>query len=290
MSSINSLYDWLSGGRSRSYLKEKVVLITGASSGIGRQLAVDFYKYGAKVILAARRIDVLLNLKDELRSMNCNVYDPKILSLDLEKIDTIKDKAEEAVKMFGCVDILVNNAGMSVRGGCLETDISVHSRLMTVNYLGVVELTRHVVPDMLTRDSGHVLVISSVQGLLPTPWRSGYTASKHAVQAWADSLRSELCDTGVSVSVVSPGYVNTNLSRNALTSSGEKHGEMDSSTESGYSVEYVSDQVISCLLRQDCHLLLAPLYIRVAVILRTLLPALYRYIINKRALKEKKNQ
>ena len=91
---------------------------------------------------------------------------------------------------------------------------------MTVNYLGVVELTRHVVPDMLTRDSGHVLVISSVQGLLPTPWRSGYTASKHAVQAWADSLRSELCDTGVSVSVVSPGYVNTNLSRNALTSSG----------------------------------------------------------------------
>ena len=91
---------------------------------------------------------------------------------------------------------------------------------MTVNYLGVVELTRHVVPDMLTRDTGHVLVISSVQGLLPTPWRSGYTASKHAVQAWADSLRSELCDTGVRVSVVSPGYVNTNLSRNALTSSG----------------------------------------------------------------------
>ena len=153
-------------------------------------------------------------------------FEPKILTLDLEKIETIKSKAEEAISMFGHLDILINNAGLSVRGGCLETDVSVYTRLMTVNFLGVVELTRHTCPGMLTRGSGHVLVISSVQGLLPTPYRGPYTASKHAVQAWADSLRAELANTGVTVTTVSPGYVNTNLSRNALTSSGN-HGSIN---------------------------------------------------------------
>ena len=161
----------------------------------------------------------MINMKDEVPNAS-QLYEPKILTLDLEKIETIKAKAEEAISLFGHLDVLINNAGLSVRGGCLETDISVYTRLMTVNFLGVVELTRHTCPHMVTRGSGHVLVISSVQGLLPIPHRGAYTASKHAVQAWADSLRAELSDTGVQVTTVSPGYVNTNLSRNALTSSG----------------------------------------------------------------------
>ena len=110
---------------------------------------------------------------------------------------------------------------MSVRGGCLETELAVFTRLMNVNFLGVVELTRCLVPGMLARPAGgHVVVVSSVQGRLPVPHRAAYTASKHAVQAWADSLRAELSHTRVAVTVISPGYVDTNLSRNALNSSG----------------------------------------------------------------------
>ena len=174
--------------------------------------------------------EIFVIFRDEMIAMDqlpntSQFFEPKILTLDLEKIDTIKSKAEEAISMFGHLDILINNAGLSVRGGCLETDVSVYTRLMTVNFLGVVELTRHTCPDMLTRGSGHVVVISSVQGLLPTPYRGPYTASKHAVQAWADSLRAELVNTGITVTTVSPGYVNTNLSRNALTSSGN-HGSV----------------------------------------------------------------
>merc|ERR1712126_668974 len=104
--------------------------------------------------------------------------------------------------------------------------------------------------------------------------------------AWADSLRAELSDTGVKVTVVSPGYVKTNLSRNALTSSGSQYGQLDSSTQSGYRVEYVSDQVIASLVGSDRQLVLAPFYVRIAIILRTVWPKLYRYIMNRRALKE----
>lgn len=106
------------------------------------------------------------------------------------------------------------------RGGALETELSVYSRLLTVNYLGCVELTSHLVPHMVTRGSGHVLVVSSVQGLLPIPQRAAYCSSKHALQAWADCLRAELVDTGLYVSVISPGYVQTDLSKHALTASG----------------------------------------------------------------------
>ena len=103
-----------------------------------------------------------------------DVYEPKILSLDLEELNTLKSKATEALSLFGSVDILVNNAGMSVRGGTLETDLSVYSRLININYLGCVDLTRHLLPSMITSSSGHVMVISSVQGLLPLPGRAAY--------------------------------------------------------------------------------------------------------------------
>lgn len=291
---FSELYDSLLGSDRKS-LRNKVVLITGASSGIGRQLATDLYKSGSKVILASRSLELLQLLRDELIDIgkldNSSEYiDPEIVSLDLEKIETLKDKYNEALAIFGHIDILINNAGLSNRGDCLETEIEVYTRLMTINYLGVVELTRHTCQQMVERGSGHVVFISSVQGLIPIPYRGAYSGSKHAIQAWAESLRAELSDKGVSVTTVCPGYVNTNLSRNALTGSGDKHGVLDSTTKSGYSVEYVSDRIISGMVNNDQQLVLAPLYVRLAILIRTLLPSLYRFIMNRRALKEKKCQ
>lgn len=291
---FSELYDSLLGSDRKS-LRNKVVLITGASSGIGRQLATDLYKSGSKVILASRSLELLQLLRDELIDIgkldnSSEHFDPEIVSLDLEKIETLKDKYNEALAIFGHIDILINNAGLSNRGDCLETEIEVYTRLMTINYLGVVELTRHTCQQMVERGSGHVVFISSVQGLIPIPYRGAYSGSKHAIQAWAESLRAELSDKGVSVTTVCPGYVNTNLSRNALTGSGDKHGVLDSTTKSGYSVEYVSDRIISGMVNNDQQLVLAPLYVRLAILIRTLLPSLYRFIMNRRALKEKKCQ
>ena len=267
--------------------------MTGASSGIGKQLALDLFKYGSKVILAARSTEILLSLRDEMKEMmgNCGedfMHEPKILTMDLEKLEIIPSKAEEALSLFGHVDILVNNAGMSVRGGCLETELAVFTRLMNVNFLGVVELTRCLVPGMLARPAGgHVVVVSSVQGRLPVPHRAAYTASKHAVQAWADSLRAELSHTRVAVTVISPGYVDTNLSRNALTGSGARHGQLDAATSSGYSVQRVSGEILAGVVRGEAELVLAPLHVRLAILVRTLLPGLYRWIMARRAAGER---
>jgi len=272
----------------------KVVLVTGASSGIGRELAIQLVRQGMKVILAARSTEKLVELRNNLINSDKKgmetFYPPQVLTLDLEDLDNIKVKAEEALQMFGKIDILVNNGGMSVRGATLDTQLSVHQRLMNVNYFGSLELTRNITPHMVERGDGMVVIVSSVQGRLATPNRTAYAASKHAVQAWADCMRAELCDDGVDVVLISPGYVNTDLSRNALTASGDSHGQLDKATEHGYSVQYVASQIIDSMVRKRKELLLAPIHMWLAVLLRALLPGIYFYIMKRRAAKDRKDK
>ena len=258
----------------------KVVLVTGASSGIGRELAIQMVKQGMKVILAARSTEKLVELRNNLINSDkkgMTMFDPQVLTLDLEDLENLKDKAEEAVKIFGSIDILVNNGGMSVRGGTIETQLSVHQRLMNVNYFGSLELTRQVASHMVAAGSGKIVLVSSMQGRLATPYRTAYAASKHALQAWADCMRAELSGDGVEVLVVSPGYVSTDLSRNALTASGSSYGQLDKTTEQGYSVQYVAQQILEGIMKGKKELILAPLHVRLAIILRVLLPGLYFY-------------
>jgi len=270
----------------------KVVLVTGASSGIGRELAIQLARQGMKVILAARSTEKLVEIRNNLINGDKKgietFYDPQVLTLDLEDLDNIKMKAEEALSMFGGIDYLVNNGGMSVRGSTLDTQLSVHQRLMNVNYFGSLELTRHITPHMC--GGGMVVIVSSVQGRLATPYRTAYAASKHAVQAWADCMRAELAEEGVDVLVISPGYVNTDLSRNALTHSGDRYGHLDNTTEQGYSAKYVAQQIMESMVRRRKELILAPLHVWLAVLLRALLPGVYFYIMKRRARKEKKTQ
>jgi len=284
-----------SGGQPYQHpsLVGKVVLVTGASSGIGRELAIQMVRQGMKVILAARSTEKLVELRNNLINSDkkgMTVYDPQVLTLDLEDLDNIKAKAEEALEIFGTIDILVNNGGMSVRGGTLETQLSVHQRLMNVNYFGSLELTRHIAPHMVAAGAGLIVLVSSVQGRLATPYRTAYAASKHALQAWADSMRAELSGDGVGVLVVSPGYVSTELSKNALTASGDSYGQLDKNTEQGYSVQYVAQQILESMVKGKKELVLAPLHVRLAVLLRALLPGVYFYIMKRKAIKEKKAQ
>jgi len=271
-------------------LANKVILVTGASSGIGRELATQLFKHGAKLILASRSTEKLEALKTELLEQIASpvpVHVPAVLTLDLEQVEHLSEKAAEALRLFGGVDVLVNNGGMSVRGGAVETQLSVHMRLMGVNYFGSMELTRHIVEDMISRGGGMVVNISSVQGRLAIPFRAAYSASKHALQAFSDSLRAEVASAGVHVLVVSPGYVNTELSRNSMTADGQVYNRMDPNTASGYSAEYVASEVIKGILRQDKEIVLAPLMHRVAIVLRAVFPSLYFKIMESRAQKQK---
>lgn len=201
----------------------KTVWITGASSGIGEAFARAFYKSGANLILSSRREDALINVRSDLGDDGSRV---KVLPLDLTQQESFPALTQQAIDMFGAVDILLNNGGVSQRSEVLETDMEVIRRLMEINYFGSAALTKAVLPHMTERKSGHIIVTSSVAGKIGTKYRSGYAASKHAVQGFFNSLRQEMYEHDIAVTLLCPGFIKTNISKNALTADGRKFGKM----------------------------------------------------------------
>lgn len=269
----------------RPKLQDKVVLITGASSGLGESLAHSFYKAGCRVILAARREEELERVRNDLLAEHVlePVHPPVVLPLDLSDLNTLPNRVRQALAIFGHIDILVNNGGISNRGDVLSTDAEVFKRIMVVNYFGTLVLTKAVLPSMIEQRSGHIVQVGSVQGKIAIPYRSAYAASKHALHAFSDSLRAEVARYNIKVSVISPGYIATQLSVNALTESGEVHGKMDSTVASGYTPEYVSKKILSAIVDGKKELTIAPASNRLAVTIRTLSPSLYFWIMERRA-------
>lgn len=207
----------------------KVVWITGASSGIGKALAIELSKLDAKLILSARNEEKLIAVKQECENSEMI----KILRLDLEDYSNFDDKVREAINWFGRIDILVNNGGISQRSLVSETTIEVDKRIMNINYLGTVALTKALLPHFIKNKSGQFVVTTSIVGKIGTPLRSSYAASKHALHGFYDSLRAENHKNNIAVTLVCPGFVNTNVSLNALTGDGTAQNKMDAATQNG---------------------------------------------------------
>ncbi|XP_067136657.1 dehydrogenase/reductase SDR family protein 7-like isoform X2 [Centruroides vittatus] len=270
--------------RRNRYLEDKVVLITGASSGLGESLAHKFYTAGSKVILSARRKEELERVKNDLLNLKVEkAHEPAILILDLNELREIPFKANEALDIFGKIDILVNNGGISYRGEIISTSVDVDLRILVVNYLGHVTLTKALLPSMIKQNNGHIIAISSIQGKIAIPFRSAYSASKHALQAFFDVLRSELGETNIHTCIVSPGYIKTNLSINALTDTGSTYGVMDKTTSTGMDPNDVADAIIDAVLLRKNELILSTLLPQLALLLRIMWPSLYFYLMQKRA-------
>ncbi|KZC13256.1 Dehydrogenase/reductase SDR family protein 7-like [Dufourea novaeangliae] len=159
---------------------------------------------------------------------------------------------------------------------------------MLTNYFAQIALAKAVLPFMIQQQYGHIVCISSVQGKISIPNRSAYAASKHALQAWCDSCRAELADQNIKVTVISPGYVQTALSLNALTGTGQIYGVMDKTTQEGYSPEYVAHRILEAILKDEKDVVIATLTPKLAIYLRTLCPTLYFWIMHKRAKKSEK--
>ncbi|XP_071450863.1 dehydrogenase/reductase SDR family protein 7-like [Hetaerina americana] len=277
-------YRWRRNVRS---LQKKVVLITGASSGLGEALAHSFYLRGCKLILAARRKDELERVKQDLLRLKRQVgvtYPPVAMLLDLSDLNSLPKFVQDVHAIHGQIDILVNNAGISHRGDAISTSMDVHAKVMIVNYLGHVALTKAVIPAMVEKHSGHIVAISSVQGRFALPYRSAYSASKHALQAFCDSLRAEVAENGISITVVSPGYIRTSLSLNALTPNGTAHGVMDETTAAGMEPEKIAEMVVNEVARgHSGDLIVSGTLPHLAILFRTLIPSLYFWIMNNRA-------
>ncbi|ARV07129.1 short chain dehydrogenase [Polaribacter sp. SA4-10] len=207
----------------------KVIWITGASSGIGKSLAIELSNQNAKLILSSRKMAALELVKKACK----NSSNVKVISLDLEDFTNLKPKVDEAISAFGTIDILVNNGGISQRSFVKDTKIAVDKRLMDINYLGTVALTKEVLPHFIKNKKGHFVVTTSIVGKIGTPLRSSYAASKHALHGFFDSLRAEHFKDNIAVTLVCPGFVNTNVSKNALTGDGTPQEKMDVATQNG---------------------------------------------------------
>ncbi|KAF7662641.1 hypothetical protein LDENG_00231060 [Lucifuga dentata] len=213
------LWACMAGNRPESKLKGLVVWITGASSGIGEELAYQLAGCGCRLILSARRVDELNRVKICCLERS-SLEDDDILVLPLDLLDrkSHEAKTEAVIQHFGNIDILINNGGRSQRSLCIETSIDVYQALMELNFLGTVSLTKQVLPHMTQRGTGSIVTVSSVTGLIGVPLSTGYCASKHALQGFFNALRTELADyPKILVSTVCPGPVQSKIVHNAFT-------------------------------------------------------------------------
>ncbi|ELR73554.1 putative oxidoreductase/dehydrogenase [Fulvivirga imtechensis AK7] len=225
-------------------VKGKVIWITGASSGIGEALAYTLSQKGANLILSARRRAELERVMSSCDGSEQNI---KILPLDIAQRNSLKLTTAAAIQLFGHIDILINNAGISQRSLAKDTPPDVDRKIMEVNYFGTIELTKYLLPHFLERKSGQYVTVTSLVGKFGTPYRSGYSASKHALHGFFDSLRAELHSTGITTTIVCPGFIHTNVSVNALTETGEKLNKMDNAQASGMAPEVFAKKMIAAI-------------------------------------------
>jgi dehydrogenase/reductase SDR family member 7B len=257
-------------------LTNKVVWITGASSGIGLALAKTCAQKGASVVLSARSEDKLIQVKNELPFPDKHL----VVSLDLEKQANFPEKAMIVKQHYGHIDILINNGGISQRSEASATPLEVDRKIMEVNYFGTVALTKAVLPVFQQQQSGHILVISSIAGKFGFFLRSAYAASKHALQGFFESLSLEEEKNNIRVTIAYPGKINTPISLNALNEKGESHGVMDHNQETGMSAEQCAKELLQAIQKNKKEVLIGNKEIK-AVFIKRIFPWLFWKIIRK---------
>jgi short-subunit dehydrogenase len=264
-------------------LNGKVIWLTGASSGIGEALAYELAGRGAKLILSARNKQQLERVKG-----NCASHaqpDIRILPLDLAQADTLQLCTEAAIQLFGHVDILINNGGISQRSLAKDTVLAVDRQIMEVDYFGSIALTKYLLPHFLQRKRGHYVTVTSVTGLVGTPYRTGYAAAKHALHGFYDALRAELWKDNIAVTLVLPGWVQTNISLNALAGDGTKHNAMDTTTAQGLLPAHVAVKMANAIERQREFVYIAGAKETLAIYLKRFVPKIFSKILRNATVK-----
>ena len=255
-----------------SYFDKKVIWITGASSGIGKELAIQLSRLGAILVLTARRKNELEKVKQLCG--NCEVH---LFPYDLEQIENINSLYDNVVKDVNRIDILINNAGISAWSSVNETDLEVYKRVINLDYLSVVSLTKSVLPDMIKKKSGQIVTNTSLLGKFSTKKRSVYASAKHALHGFIDALRAEVYQHNIKVNTVAPGYVNTEVGINALIENGTAYGKNDRGHDSkGMKVEKAAKIIINAIKNNKREVLVIPTFstLMIASLLTRFFPGL----------------
>lgn len=257
-------------------MSKSVIWITGASSGIGEATAKKFSQEGYRVIISARNEKELNRVKSECS----NPTEVQVLPLDLVEIDSFDEKVSQAIAFFGKVDIVLHNGGISQRSLIKETGLEVDRKLMEVNFFGTVALTKAILPHFVARKTGQFAVVSSLVGKFGSPFRSSYAASKHALHGFFDTLRAEHFQDNITVTMICPGFIRTNVSVNALTSDGSALGKMDEAQAKGMSPEACASEIYAAITRKKEEVYIGGKE-TFAVHLKRFFPAIFSKIIKK---------
>jgi len=247
-------------------MQKKVVIITGASSGIGKALAEKYAAEGWNLVLAARRNERLQELKEKIAQAEVLT-----VKTDVTVEGDCKNLVEKAVERFGKIDVLINNAGISMRALFNNTEMEVLHRLMNVNYWGTVNCTKYAMPHLL-KQKGSLVGVISVGGYIGLPGRAGYSASKFAVRGFLETLRIENLKTGLHVLVAAPGFTASEIRKSALTANGDKQGETPRNENKMMSAEACAVHIFRAVEKRKRQLILTFLEGKFTVFLSKIMP------------------
>ena len=257
--------------------KGKTVWIIGASSGIGKALSVDFARQKAQLVLSSRNVDELERVKENCLNFTDHCI---VIPMDLEDNSNYNPLVTEVIRKYNSIDYLIVTGGISQRSLIRETPLKIDRRLMEINYFGNIAITKAVLPEMITQKSGYIVVVSSIVGKFGFPLRSAYSASKHALHGFYETLRAEHKNDNIKVTIALPGRVQTNISYNAITKDGSRHQQLDDGQAHGISVESCSKQIISAIKKEKKEVLIGGKEVFM-VWIRKYFPSLFYLIINK---------
>jgi|LSQX01.3.fsa_nt_gb short-subunit dehydrogenase len=263
-------------------IQNKVVIITGASSGIGKALAYTFAKQRARLVIAARNIEVLQAMVSEISGYGIEIIAVKT---DVSVENDCKNLINEAINRFGTIDVLICNAGISMRALFADLDLKVIHQLMDVNFWGTVYCTKYALPYLL-ESKGSLAGIISVAGHIGLPGRTGYSASKFAVRGFLESLRTENLKAGLHVMIVAPGFTASNIRNIALNADGNPQGESPRDEKSMMKAEEVAEKILKGVIKRKNNMVLTFKEGKLIVLINKLFPALSRKLAFNHMAKE----
>jgi dehydrogenase/reductase SDR family member 7B len=256
--------------------EREVVWITGASSGIGEALAREYNARGAFVVLSARRVEVLDKVKRELKHPN----NAMVLPLDITHFDAVDEKVAEVVARCGKIDVLINNAGIDYKDWVRNTPLSIYRKVLEVNFFGNIAITLKVLPLMEKKGTGHIVCVSSVNGVLSDKCSSAYSAAKHGLHGFYDALRAESPE-GISVSMIMPGFIRTNITVNSLNGNGHIFGKHSEACLKGMPPDKMARHVVNRLEKKSPRIFVGGFPERLAILIHDWCPTCFYKLVRK---------
>ncbi|XP_054833178.1 dehydrogenase/reductase SDR family member 7C [Eublepharis macularius] len=267
---------------SKSAVRSKVVVITDALSGVGKECSRVFHSGGARLVLCGKDLDKLEALYDTLNTTADPraTFTPKLVLLDLSDVNCVQDVAKEILDCYGCIDILINNASAKVKGTAQNISLEVDQKIMDANYFGPITLTKALLPNMISRRTGQIVLVNNIQGKLGVPFRAAYAASKHAALGFFDCLRAELQEFGVCVSTVTPSFIRSDHIQPQPSNSDSSIWKFFSRKLAyGVHPEEIAEEILRTVSRKKQEVFMANPIAKSAVYIRTFFPDLFFAVV-----------